>query len=108
MRYSRTVRKRKGRELRSGRLCPLMGKTYQTTDGGQDSFAYSPGSERVVFGDVFPNAGDVLSRFRVKTKAWIGAHCGARCLSSSSSRRRRDSKNSSPSMGFTLPLLMSS
>ena len=89
-------------------LVALMGKEYETAYGGQDLFAHSPGSERIVFGDVLPNVGDVLCRFRMKTKALVEAHRGVRCLSSASSRRRRDSKNSSPSMGFTLPLLMSS
>src|ERR1019366_6305372 len=108
MRYSLTVRNRKGRELRSGRLCHCMGKWHQSTDGGQDLFAYSPGSERIVLGDVLPNTGNVLYCFRVKAKTPIHAHWGVRWLSRSSSRRRRDSKNSSPSTGFTLPLLMSS
>src|ERR1017187_5078264 len=89
-------------------LVALMGKEYETTYGGQDLFAHSPGRERLVFGDVLPNVGDVLCRFRMKTKALVEAHRGVRCLSSASSRRRRDSKNSSPSMGFTPPLLMSS
>src|ERR1035438_939989 len=86
-----------------GALVTLMGKWQQSTDGGQDLFAYSPGSERIVHGYVLPNTGDVLCGFRVKAKTPIDAHCGVRCLSRSSSRRRRDSKNSSPSLDFTLP-----
>src|ERR1022692_2436391 len=90
-----------------GAFVPLVGKWHQSTDGGQNLFAYSHGSERIVLGDVLPNTGNVLCCFRVKPKASIDIHWGA-CLSRSSSRRRRDSKNSSPSMGFTLPLLRSS
>ena len=51
---------------------------YEAAYGGQDLFAHSPGSERIVFGDVLPNVGDVLCRFRMKTKAQVEAHRGVR------------------------------
>ena len=90
-----------------GPLVAVVRKSHEPLDGAQDFFAHSSGCKRVSLRDEIPNVLDVLGRFWVKLKAVFGAHRGVR-FSNSSSRRRRLSKNASPSIGMTLPLLTSS
>ena len=86
---------------------PLVGKGHKIPDGAQNFFANSPGCKHIPFCNEIPNVLEVLRRFRVKLKALWSIHCGER-FSNSSSRLRRLSKNASPSIGLTLPLLTSS
>ena len=65
------------------------------------------GGGKTVFGDVFPDVGDVLGRARMEFEILLDLHCEWR-RSSSSSRRRKPSKKVSPLTGFIRPLLMSS
>jgi hypothetical protein len=86
----------------------LIRKRYKLADCAQYFFADAVGSHWTFPRDEFPYFGDVMRRARVEVKTLPSIHFGERCLSSSSSRCRKLSKKASPSIGFTLPLLMSS
>jgi hypothetical protein len=86
----------------------LVWERRQPADTVKNFFAHTPRGKRIVLSDEFPDFGDVLRCARVKLKTPVSRHFVERCLSSSSSRCRKLSKNVSPSMGFTRPLLMSS
>ena len=101
MRYSlRTTWNRKGRVVRSGRRCPICGDAASPPRATATSRTRS--SAATVFGDVFPDVGEVRKRFRMED---VAAHPSAR-------RRSLVSRNrlnaSSPSIGSTRPVLRSS
>lgn len=84
-----------------------MRKWEMPSDSCMDFPANSAGGVRVVPGNIFPDVEDVLGRFRMEIES-VGRTHRVERFRRSSSRWRRASKKVSPSMGFTLPLLMSS
>ena len=88
----------------------LMRKRYQRTDRLKNIFTDATSGGHIVL-DVldnkFLNLRDIPCRQRMKLKSRC-VHLGKRCLRNSSSRCRKLSKNASPSIGFTSPLLRSS
>ncbi len=85
-----------------------MWRPHQSADSRQNLFPDAARGKRIVFGDIFPNVDNVVFSQRVEFEPGWLAHLGKCCLSSSSSRFRRESKNASPSLSLTLPLLISS
>jgi len=81
----------------------LVGEANEGLNGFVNLFAHSVGSIQIVLRDVFPKLVKVPVRFGMEN---IAAH--ARLLRRASLFSRRRANASSPSMGFTLPLLMSS
>jgi hypothetical protein len=63
-----------------------MGKRDQRTDSGQDVFADTAGGRRIIFGNEFPDVGDVLRRQRVQNKTLAFVYCDACFFSKASSR----------------------
>jgi hypothetical protein len=83
----------------------LMRKSHQSTDSFKHFLAKTPSPLRTILRDERPYFCNVLGRKGVKVKT---PRHGYSFLRTSSSFWRRLSKNASPSMGFTLPLLRSS
>ena len=87
---------------------PGMGESYEVADHAEDVLADAFGGIRILLCDELPDLENVSRGARVKFKSLGCAHFGGRRLSNSSSRRRKSSKNVSPSTDLTRPLLRSS
>src|SRR6185437_13956632 len=79
-------------------------KGHHTPNPSQNLRSDATSGARVIFRDVLPDFGNILRCKRMKRKPAPCDHDTERRFSNSSSRLRRLSKNSSPSMGFTRPL----
>ncbi len=74
IRYSRTLVKRRVREVRSGASVALMGKRGQGANLAENFFPEATCCQRAICSNVFSNSDDVLRGKRMKSEATLSIH----------------------------------